>query len=223
MPIESEPPNGVDATPEMVDSSTPDSAQAEHNQAAEESMNALQILLRAGALLLAMGITIGLYFWVGQEQIRRFQEWGYFGIFLTSLIGNASIALPIPSLFFTFMGGATFNWVIVGLVSGIGEALGESTGYLAGYGGSAIIENKSMYKRMQHYMEKHGMLTIFVLSVIPNPLIDLAGIAAGASRYGYLKFLSACWMGKTIKTLAFAWAGAHSVNWILQYLDGWMG
>jgi len=223
MPIESEPPNGQDVAPESVNSPSLDSPPVDQDQTVKESKNILQNLLRAGALLLAMGITIGLYFWVGQEQIRRFQEWGYFGIFLTSLIGNASIALPIPSLFFTFMGGATFNWIIVGLVSGIGEALGESTGYLAGYGGSAIIENQSMYKRMQHYMEKHGMLTIFVLAVVPNPLFDLAGIAAGASRYGYLKFLSACWMGKTIKTLAFAWAGAHSVYWILQYLDGWVG
>ena len=223
IPIESEPPADTIPTPADVDNLTPDTAQTEADSPDSESISPAQVILRGGALLLAMGITIGLYFWVGQEQIQRFQEWGYFGIFLTSLIGNASIALPIPSLFFTFMGGATFNWIIVGLVSGVGEALGESTGYLAGFGGSAMIENKSMYKRMQHWMRKHGMLTIFVLSVIPNPLIDLAGIAAGASHYGYLKFLFACWMGKTIKTLAFAWAGAHSVNWILNYFDGWVG
>jgi membrane protein DedA with SNARE-associated domain len=202
-------------------------------------------LLRAGTLLLAMGIIVGIYLVVGKDQIQRFQEYGYFGIFLTSLIGNASIAMPIPSLFFTFMGGGTFNWVIVGLVSGAGEALGESTGYLVGYGGSFIIENRKIYKRMHYFMENHGMLTIFVLSVIPNPLIDLAGIAAGASKYGYLtvipnplidlagiaagaskygylKFLVACWAGKTIKTLAFAWAGAHSVTWLLDLVNGWI-
>ena len=188
----------------------------------QNHLNALKILLRAGTLLLAMGITIAIYLTIGQEQLQRFQDYGYLGIFLTSLIGNASIALPIPSLFFTFMGGGTFNWVIVGLVSGIGEALGESTGYLAGYGGSYMIERQSIYKRMQYFMEKHGMLTIFVLSVIPNPLIDLAGIAAGASRYGYLKFLVACWAGKTIKTLVFAWAGANSVSWIMEYVEGWL-
>ena len=201
----------IDSTPEIDEAS------------AKESLNAIQILWRASALLLAMGITIGLYLMVGQEQIQRFQQYGYFGIFLTSLIGNASIALPIPSLFFTFVGGATFNWVIVGLVSGVGEALGESTGYLAGYGGSAIIESQKMYKRMQYWMEKHGMLTIFVLSVIPNPLIDLAGIAAGAARYGYHKFLFSCWLGKTIKTLIFAWAGAHSMNWLIEYISSFAG
>lgn len=188
-------------------------------EAAPPAINALDIAKRAAALLLAAGITILLFLMVDRETIMRFQRWGYFGIFLTSLIGNASIALPIPSLFFTFVGGGTFNWVIVGLVSGIGEALGESTGYLAGYGGSAIIENRRLYNRMHHWMEKYGGLTIFVLSVVPNPIIDLAGIAAGASRFGYFKFLVYCWAGKTIKTLIFAFAGSHSVHWILRFIE----
>jgi membrane protein DedA with SNARE-associated domain len=151
-------------------------------------------------------------------QIQRFQQYGYPGIFLISLIGNASIALPVPSLIVTFTMGAVLNWMIVGLVSGIGEALGETTGYLAGLGGSAVIEDQKLYGRLKYWMEHHGMLTIFVLSVIPNPVIDLAGIAAGASRYGYHKFLFACWAGKTLKTLAFAWAGANSIFWVRQLL-----
>ena len=190
---------------------------------AEARYSMWQISLRIMALAAAVVITIGLYLIIGQEQIRRFQEYGYLGIFLISLIGNASIALPIPSLFFTFVGGSAFNWVIVGLVSGIGEALGESTGYLAGYGGSAIIENQTLYQRMQGWMKKYGGLTIFVLSVVPNPIIDLAGIAAGASGFGYFRFLFFCWAGKTIKTLAFAAAGAYSVNWLLDYLSAWIG
>ena len=175
------------------------------------------------ALLISVGVTFYVYATFGREQLQQFQDYGYFGIFMTSLIGNASIALPIPSLFFTFVGGGTFNWVIVGLVSGIGEALGESTGYLAGYGGSAIIENRKLYTRMKYWMENHGMLTLFTLAVIPNPFFDIAGIVAGASRYGYHKFLFSCWMGKTIKTLVFALAGAYSVNWFLDLFNGWLG
>jgi len=200
----------------------PEDSTDDESPSLKKSLNALDIFWRAMTILVAMGITIVLYLTIGQDQIQRFQDYGYLGIFLTSLIGNASIALPIPSLFFTFVGGGTFNWVIVGLVSGIGEALGESTGYLAGFGGSAFIENQSLYKRMQHWMEKHGMLTIFVLSVVPNPVIDLAGIAAGASRFGYLRFLFACWAGKTIKTLIFAFAGAYSVTWLLNFVEGFV-
>jgi membrane protein DedA with SNARE-associated domain len=193
---------------------------AAHAAPPPPAISALDIAKRVLVLLLASGITIALCLMVDRETIMRFQRWGYFGIFLTSLIGNASIALPIPSLFFTFVGGGTFNWIVVGLVSGIGEALGESTGYMVGYGGSAIIENRALYNKMHHWMEKYGGLTVFVLSVVPNPIIDLAGIVSGASRFGYIKFLLYCWAGKTIKTLAFAWAGAHSVIWILWLIKG---
>lgn len=166
-------------------------------------------------LLISGGVTLLIL--ILAPQIRQFERYGYPGVFLISLIANASIALPIPSLAVTFSMGAILSWPLVGLVSGIGEALGESTGYLAGFTGSAMVENKKLYKRMQYWMENHGMLTIFVLSVVPNPLIDLAGIAAGALKYGYFKFLVACWLGKTIKTLVFAWAGAQSLDWFMRF------
>ncbi len=175
-----------------------------------------QILSGILFLLISGGVTLAIV--ILSPQIRQFGQYGYPGIFLISVIGNASIALPIPSLAVTFSMGAILSWPLVGLVAGVGEALGESTGYLAGYTGSAIVEDKKLYKRMQYWMENHGMLTIFVLSVVPNPLIDLAGIAAGALKYGYFKFLFSCWMGKTIKTLIFAWAGSRSLDWFMQFL-----
>jgi membrane protein DedA with SNARE-associated domain len=175
-----------------------------------------QILSGILFLLISGGTTLIIFIFA--PQIRQFSQYGYPGVFLVSLIANASIALPIPSLAVTFSMGAILNWPLVGLVSGIGEALGESTGYLAGYTGSAMVEDKRLYKRMQYWMENHGMLTLFVLSVVPNPIIDLAGITAGALKYGYLKFLFSCWAGKTIKTLIFAWAGSQSLIWVMHFL-----
>ena len=175
-----------------------------------------QIIGRAAAILFAMGVTIGIILFI--PDIERFRSYGYWGVFLVSLIGNASIVLPIPSLAVTFTMAAVLYWPFVGVVAGIGEALGESTGYLAGLGGRAVIENRDLYDRLHYWMENHGMLTIFVLSVIPNPFIDLAGIAAGALKYSYFKFLFAAWVGKTIKTLIFSWAGANSVSWILWFI-----
>jgi membrane protein DedA with SNARE-associated domain len=169
---------------------------------------------RVTAILAALGVTLSIFLFA--PQIQEFQRYGYWGVFLISLIGNASIMLPIPSLAVTFGMGAALNWILVGLVAGIGEALGETTGYLVGYSGSVVIENRQVFERLQYWMERHGMLTIFVLSVVPNPFIDLAGISAGASRYALYKFLLACWAGKTIKTLVFAWAGAHSIIWLIQ-------
>jgi len=49
---------------------------------------------------------------------------------------------------------------------------------------------------------------LLVLSAIPNPLFDLAGMAAGMLRYPVSKFLLACWIGKTFKALVIAYLGS---------------
>jgi membrane protein YqaA with SNARE-associated domain len=175
---------------------------------------------RAAAILFALGVTIAIAILASRVDIEQLRRYGYVGVFLASLISNATIALPVPGIAVTLGTAMALpnEWWLVALVAGIGEALGESTGYLAGYGGSAIIENRRVYQRLHYWMEHHGMMTIFVLSAIPNPFIDLAGISAGASKYAYYKFLLACWLGKTLKTLVFSWAVVHSAGWVLQFL-----
>jgi membrane protein YqaA with SNARE-associated domain len=48
------------------------------------------------------------------------------------------------------------------------------------------------------------MLVIFVLAVIPNPVFDVAGIAAGALRMPVLRYLGAAAAGKVIKNILVA-------------------
>jgi membrane protein YqaA with SNARE-associated domain len=183
-------------------------------------LNTRQLLSRVTAVLVALAVTVAVAIIATQIDLEQFRRYGYPGVFLASLISNATIALPVPGLAVTVgMAVALPNeWWLIGLVAGVGEALGESTGYLAGYGGSGVIENRQIYERLQYWMKHHGMMTIFILSAIPNPFIDLAGLSAGASKYAFYKFLLAAWLGKTIKTLVFSWAGAHSVGWLLQFM-----
>jgi membrane protein YqaA with SNARE-associated domain len=139
-------------------------------------------------------------------------------VFLISLVGNATIVLPAPSLALVFAMGSVLNPLLVGLVAGVGEALGELTGYAAGFAGRAVIEDYQTYGRMVDWMERRGGITVFVLSAIPNPFFDLAGIAAGTLRYPVWKFLLFCWLGKTLKTTLVALAGSQSVTLIEQYI-----
>ncbi len=173
-------------------------------------------LVRALALFLAVGITAAIIYF--REDLARFAAYGYVGIFVVSLVGNATVVLPVPSLVAVFAGGTAFNPVITGLVAGAAEPLGELTGYLAGYGGGAVIENKAYYEKLRHWVEHRGFVTIFVLSALPNPLFDLAGISAGALHMPVWQFLLACWLGKTSKALAIAWLGSRSVQWMAPLL-----
>jgi len=57
---------------------------------------------------------------------------------------------------------------------------------------------------------------LLVLSAFPNPLFDLAGITAGMMRVPVSRFLLACWIGKTIKSLAIAYLGSLSFGIIVR-------
>ena len=107
---------------------------------------------------------------------------------------------------------SVLNPLLVGLVAGVAEPIGELTGYMAGYGGSAAIEDRQRFEQLKGWMQRRGFLTILVLSAIPNPLFDVAGIAAGVLHFPVPKFLLACWLGKTIKAIAIAYLGSLSLR-----------
>jgi len=104
--------------------------------------------------------------------------------------------------------GTVFNPFWVGVTAGSGAALGEITGYLAGYSGQAVIENREWYDRITGWMVKYGDLTVFFLALIPNPFFDIGGIVAGALKMPLWRFLFWCWLGKVLKMIIFAFAGA---------------
>jgi membrane protein YqaA with SNARE-associated domain len=172
--------------------------------------------LRLLALLLVTAATVAGVLW--RDRLGRFVAYGYPGIFLISLAANATVIFPAPSLALVFALGGVLNPVLVGLAAGMGEALGELTGYLAGYSGQAVIENREIYDRLYGWMRQYGLATIFFLSLFPNPFFDLAGIAAGMLRFPIGYFLLSCWLGKTLKTIAFAVAGAHSFFLLGRFL-----
>ena len=174
-------------------------------------------IFRILVLVGVMGISAGIF--AMRDRFAQMAAVGYSGIFGVSLLSNATIILPAPSLALVFAMGSALPPLLVGLAAGVGEALGELTGYAAGFAGRAAIEDQKTYKRLCRWMQGHGGITIFVLSLIPNPFFDLAGIAAGALHYPVWRFLIFAWAGKTLKTIAVAWAGAQSINIIKPFLS----
>jgi membrane protein YqaA with SNARE-associated domain len=149
------------------------------------------------------------------------EQWGYLGVFIVSLIGNSSIILPVPSFLAVFAAGSLLNPWLVGLIAGIGAALGELTGYILGMGGRKALEAR--YKRdigrLKKVMEKYGMFPLLVLFAATPLPDDLVGILAGIIRYNVKKFLLATLIGKVIMHVGLAWAGFFG-SWLL---GGWSG
>ncbi|KKL08822.1 hypothetical protein LCGC14_2572030, partial [marine sediment metagenome] len=70
---------------------------------------------------------------------------------------------------------------------------------------------------VQRWMERRGTLTMFLLSIFPNPLFDLAGVAAGAVRMPIRRFFPAVLAGKVIKDTYLAAIGGVGAS-ILTHL-----
>jgi membrane protein DedA with SNARE-associated domain len=174
-------------------------------------------LLRVLTLLAVIAIVIFVYSLRGRTE--QLAAYGYPGVFLIALLANATVVLPAPGVAVVFAMGGVLNPLWVALAAATGAALGELTGYLAGFSGQGLVENSARYERIAPWVNRYGALAIFFFAALPNPFFDVAGVAAGMLRLPLRKFLPACWAGQTVKMLAFAYAGAGSLAWLQRYLN----
>ena len=165
-------------------------------------------------LSLVLVLVISVFLFVNRDELKDIQVYGYPGIVVLSFLANATLILPVPGILITSLMGTVFNPFWVGIAAGTGAALGEITGYMAGFSGQAVIENRKWYDRITLWMKKYGDITIFFLALIPNPFFDAGGIIAGALKMPLWRFLLWCWLGKVIKMIGFALAGAEVMRLI---------
>jgi len=166
------------------------------------------------AILVVIALTVFIY--SIRDEAEELAVYGYPGIFLLSFLTNATVLLPAPGIAVVFAMGAIFNPFYIALAAGAGGALGELSGYLAGFSGQAVIEQTNIYERFHGWIERNGFPAVLILAAIPNPFFDAAGIAAGILKMPLIRFLVAVWIGVTIKMFLFAWIGSTSLSWLLD-------
>ena len=164
------------------------------------------------AFLLAFSITVFIFLF--RDRLAGYERYGHLGVFLVNLLGSGTVILPVPALLVVYLGGGVWHPLLVGLVGGLASALGELTGYLLGYSGQGLIENQTLYTRMEGWMRRNGFLTILILSIIPNPVFDVAGMAAGALRFPLRLFFLSALIGKSVKMITLAYAGFYSLTFV---------
>jgi membrane protein YqaA with SNARE-associated domain len=168
------------------------------------------------ALVFAVGIIVAVPFLpIKWDDLKGY---GYLGVFLINVIGSATIIFPVPGLAVAFMGGGVdLNPWLVALLGAAGSTIGETTGWLAGWGGQVVAEKNKHYAQVESWMRRHGDVTVFVMAAIPNPLFDIAGMVSGSLRYPLWRFLGAAFLGKLVKYTVVTLLGAASMQAILPF------
>ena len=167
-------------------------------------------LIRLGIFLAVIGIAVAALFF--RDQLTLSQV-GYTGIALSTLVASGALVLPVPALATVCVASTALNPVFVGLIAG---TIGELTGYFLGYSGRGILSRRRLYQKLEGWMRRRGWLLLFLVSLIPNPIFDVVGVAAGALRYPLWGFLGVVWVGKLLKFLIVVYACKYSSEWILD-------
>lgn len=182
------------------------------------------ILLLVGILLLAVGMSSLLHHFFPEEELERFADYGYSGVFLVTLISSLSIVLPLPGTVVVLAAAEVWDPFIVALVASLGGTLGELSAYAVGYGGRAFITKGQVekYRAARRWMKRRGGFAIFLFALIPFLIFDFIGIAAGVFKYPLKKFLLFTWLGRfprsIIEVYTYLWFGAPLIEWIFDHL-----
>ncbi len=172
-------------------------------------------LLARVAVLGAVAVIIGTGVVMWATGSFKSSAAGYPTIWLFSFIGAASIFIPLPAPAGVCIGATPafgLNPWLIGVISGSAEVLGELTGYMAGLTGRFIVQKHRFYPRVHGWMLKRGALVLFFMAIIPNPLFDIVGIAAGSIGYPLRKFIPVVFVSKSIKSTGIAFACYYGIG-----------
>jgi membrane protein YqaA with SNARE-associated domain len=195
------------------------------------------IRLILAVVLLLGALAPGIVLLVNPDLTDRIEGFGYASVFLMNLASTATFFFPVPgltaaaqALIATEGDHARLPW-IVGMAGGLGMAIGEITAYYAGLLGSELVRGRElpgprrfhgainrMVAGVNFMMKRWGMATLFVLSAIPNPLFEVAGLTAGSVRMQFRRFFVSVTAGKIVRGIGIAYYGADFLDAVRHIL-----
>lgn len=153
-----------------------------------------------------------------RDVLIAFGQLGLVGLFVLSVVGNATVFIPAPAFVVACAAGPIYGSLATGLVAGAGSAIGELTGYMAGYGGTAVLPQGRIYQHLHTLMRRFGPLMIFVMAALPNPAFDVGGLIAGALKMRPLVFVAATAAGKATRLTLVAYVCTGGLPWLAHLI-----
>ena len=166
-----------------------------------------------GILQIIIAVFIVILIFQFGNQLERFKEYGYIGVFVVSLVSSASLFFPAPGWAIVIAMSRFLDPLLLGLAAGVGSAIGEITGYIAGQGASKAIHANAHFSKLKEWIRKNDILALFIFAVVPNPLFDVAGIAAGSLGIPVWRFLLVVAAGRIVRYTLLGYLGLFSVNY----------
>lgn len=165
------------------------------------------------------------------ENIARY---GLLGVLITAFVAGSTVsvlAIPVPYwlLVFTLPSILAPEWEIgapiaVGIISGFGVALGQMLTFMIGWRGRDLSEklasklSRGLYTKGMHWAQRHGSLTVFTMSAVPNPFHLPMTLAMASLRFSGWKFVLLSLLGNIVKSLFIAFCGYFGLTSLFRLL-----
>ena len=176
------------------------------------------LLTSACGLLAVVAVSAVLVTHADYSDIEHWKSLGYPGVLFFGFLGSAAMAPLVPGVVVLCGVSTVLNPLILALLNAVGESAGETASYAIGYGGGPVLEKRRFYVKAKQWMERRGVVTLFIVSAIPNPFFDLVGIAAGGVRYPLSRFLLSVFAGKLVKSVIVAYACYYGIEFGMSLL-----
>jgi membrane protein YqaA with SNARE-associated domain len=164
----------------------------------------------------------------------QLQPYSYLGLFLVALITGSPLLVPTFCWLLVVTLGSILNPALVGLISGLGVAIGSMLVYWSGPGGYQLLAifkvnnfvrrayfktadgflKKTIIVKVIHFVNRHAATSIFFMNVLPNPFQFPALLTLGARRVSFWKVFLACWSGRTVFYMFLAYLGYFSLSYL---------
>lgn len=166
------------------------------------------LLHAAGILLLALALNLAVLV-LPRGWFEGWGSYGYLGVFLITLLANASIFIPIPYPGVVAKLAHELNAPAVAMLGAAGSVIGETTAFFVGRAGKGVVEETEFYRWLQRQLNTplRAFVVLFVLSAPPNPFFDVAGLTAGTLGVPLPIFVGATFSGRVVRMLILAYLG----------------
>ncbi|MCS7146206.1 MAG: VTT domain-containing protein [Nitrososphaerota archaeon] len=146
---------------------------------------------------------------------------GYPGVFLLSLFGSAIPFLPLPYLFVVVILSGILDPLTLGLVSGLGGAIGKITSYSVGRLSYRFLswERRRKMDALNRLITRYGAVGVFIFALTPLP-DDVYYIPIGMTRYSFSRFMVFSAAGKVLLAIIVAYLGKAYLETLEFLLNG---
>ncbi len=149
--------------------------------------------------------------------ISNLLSYGYFGIFIITLLGGTFFPVGSPAIVAT-AGALGFPKIPVVIITSVGYTLGICINYFLAYEfGTHYVKKKignEVYKDISEWWNKWGILLVVLFALFPILPFNLLALLCGLFRFNILYFILINFGSNLLNSYIFIYLGASAASWI---------